>query len=200
MQFDLAALSRQFFSKTRSFLLEELNEVARTKFEEAKNELLLEVFEHPISQELDTNSSNNGPSSSQFLDGVKGNLYSFLGFQEGTNPAKELIKFLDAEIQFKPADSLIESVKSLRLKNCAAYLPARGQFDEALPLVWQPGRSWPHAIEEGISGLGYYLFIFHQASRSGRGIESPAPVRSVTFRPTLFLSPILERFRKRLKE
>lgn len=197
MNVNLPQLAKDFFNSSSNYLLNKLNEIAREKFELAKDELLAEILEHPISQELDVNSAN-ASSTSQYLSGGKGNLYSFMGFPLGYNPAQSLNSFLTDTIRFIPAKSIVQGVRSLRLKNCAATFPSRADFEEALPLFWEPGRSWVFAIEESISGLGHYLFIYSEHSRSGRGIESKVPVSNLSFRPTPYITPAIERFKNHL--
>jgi hypothetical protein len=197
MNVNFAQLTRDIFRNSKNFFLEQMNALAEQKFGEAKGELFTEILEHPVAQELNVNSALEA-SSSKYLSGAKGNLYSFIGFRAGYNPSQALIKFLDDTIRFIPATSVVEAARSLRLKNCFADFPSRSDFDAAVPLAWQPGLSWPHAIEEGISGLGHYLFIYHEESRSGKGIETPLKVNSLSFTPISFITPILERFKNRL--
>lgn len=196
MNVNLFELGKQFFENSKEFFLEKLNSAAEEKFNQAKEELLKEVYNHPISQELDINSGVGG-SNSQFLNG-RGTLFSFIGFPEGYNPIQALIKFLEERIVFVPADSIKGGVKSVVTKNCTARVPSKGDFVTALPIFWEPGRSWVYAIEEGISGLGHYLFVYSSASRSGKGIESRYLVNDISFRPVEYITPIFERFKNKL--
>jgi hypothetical protein len=61
---------------------------------------------------------------------------------------------------------------------------------------WELGRSWPIAIEQGISGLPKYLHdLSIGKSRSGEGIQVEHDVNSKEFKRTDYLTPLFNRFR-----
>ena len=66
------------------------------------------------------------------------------------------------------------------------------------PMPWAPGRSWARGIERGISGLGYYLKIKTDNSRSGLGIQSSRKVRksSSKFKNMQYISALLKKYKK----
>ena len=174
------------------YVLSDLNKRARTKFNAAFDNLISRVESHPISQEL---LQKQTLDESQFLT-VKGNLFSFLGFEASQNPVKELISFLKSTVKFRPAKQLKAQGFFGRAEAKAIY-PTREDFD-FLGLAWEPGRSWVYALEEGVNNLGYYLFVQRAASRSGKGIQSKYQVRTLQFHPIPYLTPILEQFKKEL--
>ena len=65
-------------------------------------------------------------------------------------------------------------------------------------MPWAPGRSWAKGIETGISGLGYYLKVSRDSSRSGLGIQSPRKLRrkGTRFKNTSYISALIKKYRK----
>ena len=67
------------------------------------------------------------------------------------------------------------------------------------PMPWAKNRSWAKGIESGISGLGQYLNIETKYDpphyRSTAGIQTKSKVRGGQFRPTKYISDILNRYR-----
>jgi hypothetical protein len=65
-------------------------------------------------------------------------------------------------------------------------------------MPWAPGRSWAKGIETGISGLGFYLRVQRDSSRSGLGVQTPKKIRKAgtKFRNTKYISEILKKYKK----
>ena len=65
-------------------------------------------------------------------------------------------------------------------------------------MPWATGRSWAKGIESGISGLGYYLKVSRDGSRSGLGIQSSKKVRAggVRFKNTQYISALIKQYKK----
>lgn len=193
MFIDKNGLLGSIFKQSKNFLLEKLNEFAQEKFERAKAHLLNDIENHPVSKEI---SSGQSVTSSKFLSGP-GNLFSFLGFNEGSDPVGELIDLLDEIIIFEPSTKILDR-KNLSFSAISrTYLPVDSDL-QILSLAWEPGISWVSAIEKGVSNLGYYLFVNSSASRSGKGIQVGHITRQTTFSPAPYLTPLFEKFRKDL--
>jgi hypothetical protein len=192
MTVNRAHLLADIWKGSESFMVKELNLLAREVFNEAFDNLISRVETHPISLEL---SQKQSVDESRFLS-VRGNLFSFFGFEASDNPVDELINFLKATIKFFPG-------QGMTVKGVKGYLPARATYPtrddfDLLGLSWEPNRSWVYAIEEGVNNLGYYLFVARDSSRSGKGIQSKHQIRSAQFIPTPYISPIIEQFKKEL--
>lgn len=185
-------LISSIFAQAEKAILEKVNLLALSRFNIFFADLIRDVETHPISKEINQKQSL---SKSNFLS-VDGNLFSFLGFRENQDPISDLIDFLKISIHFIPANKITVS-GLIGLIKPRATLPTKSDFN-ILSLSWEPGRSWVNAIEEGISNLGYYLFIYSAASRSGKGIQSKYPVKPANFKTVAYMTPILENFKKRL--
>ena len=170
----------------------EINRVIDQQFNKIKNEFIEEFMNHPITQEIKGGIS--ATNSSGTLGGIT-NLYSFIGFDEGTDPIRpieELLKKSNYRILFnnRSADATV-----------IFEIPTAAQIFEITPMPWAVGRSWARGIETGISGLGYYLKKTKN-SRSGLGVQSSTEqVRSgVIFKNSKYISDLINRFNKELKE
>lgn len=190
MKFNLKVTLKAIFDQAGQFFLDRSNQAGRERFERAKRQLITNVSNHPVSKELDA--GIGASNSSGTLSNGRGNLYSFLGFVAGTSPVDDLIQFLEKNINYVPAGKLTLSGFFGRGK-ATVSIPTQDQF-RVLDLPWEIGRSWPFSIEQGISNLSHYLFIRHEASRSGGAIQSKHVVSAANFKPTPYITPILEQF------
>ena len=144
---------------------------------------------HPITQELD--GGENASNISGTLGGY-GNLFSFLGFNKGTNPTTP-VKLL---IQKIILDRNIKSTANgFEIK---VNIPSKEEFAAVSRLPWEGGRSWLLDMERGISGLGSFLYGRFNASRSGGGIQSRYKYSNRTFRPVKYFSQMYNKFIRRL--
>ena len=170
----------------------EIKRVIDQEFNKIKNEFIDEFMNHPITQEIQGGIS--ATNSSNTLGGIT-NLYSFIGFDEGTDPIRpieELLKKSNYRILFNN-----RSVEATVIFD----IPTAAQIFEITPMPWATGRSWARGIETGISGLGYYLKKTKN-SRSGLGIQTTnQQIRSgVMFKNSKYISDLINRFNKELKQ
>jgi hypothetical protein len=147
-----------------------------------------EFESHPVTQELDA--GENASNISGTLGGY-GNLFSFLGFNQGFKPTAN-VKFLIKKISLS---------KNAEFKNnifkFAINIPSKEEFVIASRLPWDGG-SWLFDVERGISGLGAYLYGRFNSSRSGTAIQSKYNYSNRTFRPVKYFSKMYTKFLKRL--
>ena len=169
----------------------QVNSIIDSEFNKIKNNYIQEFINHPITQEIKGGISATNISGT--LSGIT-NLYSFIGFDEGTDPIRpieDLLNKSNYRIVFnnKATDSTV-----------IFDIPTAAQIFEITPMPWAIGRSWARGIETGISGLGYYLKKIKN-SRSGLGIQSSTEqIRTGTsFKNTRYISDLINRFSKDLK-
>ena len=81
------------------------------------------------------------------------------------------------------------------------YIPDAKEIFAVTPIPWATGRSWAKGIETGISGLGYYLKVDRDNSRSGLGIQSPRKVRKkgVKFNNISYISALIKKYKKKFE-
>ena len=135
--------------KTRQAALQKV----QARFNAAKAELITEFEESPVTQELDA-----GPAleDSRVLPGGYGNLFSFLGFMQGSKPTQPVRELLD-RIRLIQKPTLEEDRWVFRIR-----VPDKEDLDNASPMVWEAGRSWIDAVTYGIGTFSHYMFSLTQ--------------------------------------
>lgn len=141
----------------------------RDQVQKANSDLVETFLNHAITKEI---LAGPNAQNTSFTLGGYGNLYSFIGFNEGDDPISQVLSVLKKSIQFDAIEVGGDVAISISIK-----IPSREDFERisALDLPWASGKNWVFAIEEGISGLGRYLFNedgFYN-SRSYTGIQIP---------------------------
>lgn len=180
--------SNRMFSILTRNVRPKLSVIINTKFKEAKANLLSAVENHPISKDI----SSHAPS--KFLGSSSGTLYGFLGFNASqVDPVADLVHFLDEFIV------LFENPPTKRsLYSTSIRLPQKEAFNRSEFLLGWISRGWPVMIEEGVSGLPFYLNKSHPVSRSLEGFQVKNKVRAKDFTGVPYLTPLISDFRKSL--
>jgi hypothetical protein len=163
--------------------------------EEAKSNFIEQFEEHPITKEI-----QDGPeasNSSGTLNG-QGNLFSFIGFEKGSNPIAPVSNFLKNAFQVKKLKT--EIGKSKIIINYKVSYPTQKELDGLTPMPWEPGNSWLINVEKGISGFSNYINKRFSKGRSGAGVQSQENVRSSNFKPIKYVSEIVTNFLKSVKK
>jgi len=179
---NMRGLRREVDRKTKGVLTKAVRSKAEKAIERARRELVEDFLTHPITREIE-----EGPEAHNISDtlGGIGNLFSYIGFEEGSDPIAPVRAYLQRAIK-------IESIqgKNLVFKLTLA-LPSKDDIAALSPVPWAPGRSWVSAMEFGLSGLGKYLVKESPVSRSGSAIEVKAKLRSGAFKNKKYMSAIL---------
>jgi hypothetical protein len=166
-----------------------VRDIVQKEVEKEKSLFRTNFESHPVTQELDA--GENASNNSGTLGGY-GNLFSFLGFNRGSNPTAP-VKSL---IQKIALDRNVQTAKAgFKIK---INIPSKEEFAAVTRLPWESGRSWLLDIERGISGLGAYLFGRFEASRSGSGIQSKFNYSGRKFQNVKYFSEMYSKFLKKL--
>ena len=165
----------------------------RRSVESAHQKMIQEFENHPITKEI--SSGPEGYNQSGTLGGY-GNLFSYIGFEEGMDPIQPIRRLLSKTLNIK---SIPSNHKSMMMK-FLVELPSKEEIFQASPMPWASGRSWAEGIERGISGFGQYLNTQSFSSRSGEGVQTKNKVRTGGFNNTKYLSAILNNLRKHIQE
>ena len=190
-----AAKKKQFVGLARS--------AANTRFVFAKQDFIEEFDEHPVTQEL--NPENYDKEGSALVD--HGNLLTFIGFDEGSDPAGELKKYLVENIQMAPEPKISDNGKNKIFYDFKVSMPSMTQIDKEkqfeTPDNWR-STSWVSIIENGVSNAVYYVFAkseetaakFRKAgSRSGWGLQRPTKrADGGSFTPKKYISELIANF------
>mgnify|MGYP003634880781 FL=1 len=138
--------------------------------------VLAEFENHPITKEIE-----GGSSASNISDtlGGYGNLFTFIGFDSGSDPISPIRSLLAKSIKIVSLRKK-RNVLSLQLK---FSVPTREEIAAVTPSPWSTD-SWVEAVERGMSGLGRYLYSNDKnrfkTSRSGGGIEASGEIRGAS--------------------
>jgi len=166
-----------------------------TAFNKIRREMLAEFRNHPITVEI-----KNGPfaeNSSGTLGGY-GNLFSFIGFDEGTDPTENiegLLSLTRIEYNREAKDGFIMTI----------YMPTKEEIFKDTPMPWAKGRSWAEGIERGISGFGQYLnteniATYEDRIGSGQGVQANSVIRGGKFKNTSYISALIKKYLKRFQQ
>lgn len=170
---------------------EQVKQIVEEYVEKSKQEMVNEFEEHPITKEID-----GGPEAANISNtlGGAGNLFSYIGFNEGDSPTQIIKDILinDTKVENKPTIQVVG--KDLKI-NFPISGPTINEIESVTPMPFEGGRSWVRGIEKGISGFSYYIFKkYLKNSRSSTGLQTESEIRTGTFKPTTYMSGILKRF------
>lgn len=173
-------------SQASQLLRKDFEKIANENFLTLKRQMIEEFLSHPITQEI-----MNGPSSSNSSGtlGGKGNLFSFIGFNDSDKPIQPILEILEKMTLI--FDTEIKSGVQFSIN-----IPTAQEIFDATPMPWAAGRSWAKGIESGISGLGFYLYQKRKQSRSGEAIQTSVKINSgIKFSNTRYISFLLAEYR-----
>lgn len=176
--------------RERSFK-QEVKNFIKKEFEDIHKQFLANFDSHLVTQEI-----KGGPFStniSKTLGGF-GNLFTYIGFDSGSNPIKPLRELLKTyEIQYHVRKKYIY----VRVE-----IPTKEEVFTVTPMPWATGRSWARGIERGISGLGQYLVKSNRIgrSRSGYAVETKGRIRGGRFSNRPYMSALLKDYYKKIKK
>ncbi len=186
-------------------LKREADVVMKREFFDPAVETLKEEFEaHPVTEEIaggiDASNISNTLEASFKEDGEKDsspNLTSFIGFDE---PPEQVLAPILQRLDPRHRDGP-KLVYAGRDKDKLTYrYTVKGPDEEAIEastgLPWADGISWVRRIEQGIPGISHFLNV--KRGRSGGGVQVEGTLRQGRFKPTSYLSQILNNFLRRV--
>lgn len=214
---DLNAIKLQIATQKGSVdaITRNLDVIAEKKITEAKNELIEEFINHPVSQEIE-----DGPEAENIsgtLNG-KGNLFTFIGFPIGEKPVEEVVGILDTiqidkKIQGRTRQGRFKAGGDNLLFDYSIIAPSKEYLADQTPLPWEPTKSWLFGIEQGIAGFTSYIY-WKKAGRSTQGLQAndgrdkngqfngsgkPIKLRDGRFNNIPYFSAIYNNFIKKFK-
>jgi hypothetical protein len=170
----------------------EFRAIAADFLNEKKKELMDEFNEHPVTVEIEKGS--NAQNVSNTLAG-RGNLFSFIGFDESFDPISPVRRVLDS---IRLSSSRPQQGRNGVIK-FNVLTPSRQELESVTKMPWESGRSWLYDIERAISGVGNYLYGKFKNSRSGTGVQVENNVNSATFIPVKYFGSMMQKFMQKLK-
>jgi hypothetical protein len=85
------------------------------------------------------------------------NLFSFLGFEDGSNPVAELIALLKNKNNIKVDNGRFEFRPFISKYTFKIRVPSEKDIKSVTPLHWGKGKSWISAVEKGLTNAVNYL-------------------------------------------
>lgn len=174
---------------------------ATTRFVFAKSAMIEAFNEHPVTQEIEAGTTAQGGLLS------KGNIFSFIGFNQGDEPTEKLRSYLESNVRMETSPKFIQNQRNVvyqfnvRVPNLNDIY-SNSQF--RTPDNWSTD-SWPALIEKGINNFSYYVFLlvgnFSSGSRSGTGLQNTKSKNGSAGKALgiPYLSDVLSRFRSYFK-
>lgn len=157
--------------------------------------------EHEVTREI-----QGGKSSVNITNtlGGRGNLFTFIGFTEGSDPISPVRSVLLNTIKLVKQTSFAQAGGKIKVKTKIKFPSSTlADFRNVAELPRQGG-SWVKGIENGISGFGSYIY-WKYAGESGKGLQAKtrdgetAVLRGGDYKPTRYLSEIIEIYTKEIK-
>jgi hypothetical protein len=178
-------------SKMASLIRKEVRAIVEEYVEKSQDEMVSEFLNHPVTKEID-----NGPEASNISStlGGQGNLFSYIGFEEGSEPTESVKEILENSVKVSTRPEISVNGKNIKI-NFPVSGPTISEIESETPMPFEGGKSWVSGVEKGISGFSYYVFRkFIKNSRSSTGIQAEPQVRTGSFKPSPYLSVILKKF------
>jgi hypothetical protein len=197
MGVNIISLREEISRQADKFIRPKMSVILNDAFIDAKEEMLQEFDDDDVTQEL-----NAGPEldNSQFIDTkTGGNLYSFLGFDAGDEPAEELRDIIDKQTtKGRVTKTIKDDVIQYSLD---VKVPSISDIESQTRTLSWTTRSWVNAIQRGIGGFPSYVFkaLGFKNSRSGTALEAKNPIRDGSFEPVNYISKILNNFKNNVK-
>jgi len=191
---DKKRLQKNIFNDGQRIIKSMIYPIVEAKINAAQKEMIEEFQNHPVTKEI---SAGENASNSSGLLGGYGNLFSFIGFDQGSDPIGSLDSIFKRKIDF-----VLKSTNDRGGFSIIINYPSQQSLEASAQVKWMGGRSWIDGIEKGISGLDSFLYMDAgiKNSRSGSGIQSKNKIRGVTQNKTPYVSEILDKFKNRLTQ
>tara|TARA_R110000765_G_scaffold14030_1_gene41428 strand:- start:639 stop:1271 length:633 start_codon:yes stop_codon:yes gene_type:complete len=138
-----------------------------------------------------------GPSASNTSGtlGGYGNLFSFIGFNQGSDPTSLIETIFEQKFDFK-----VRRISATGRYKIAFYIPSIEEIYALTPMPWASGSSWVDGIEKGISNVGSFLYSSSGfgSSRAGTGLQAKNKSSGVSFKNTSYVTRLLNNFKRTL--
>jgi len=168
---------------------------ALAKFNVIKREELNNFRNNEISSEI--NEGNQAEHKAGILE--EGNLFSFLGFEEGSKPVLELTEKLNRSIKISKGFTMVEKGNRVTY-SFPIEIPSLEEIEDATPSPGIVGRSWVREIEGGITGISRYVYYkFFRGGRSKTGLQSRKKAPNDRASGIPYVSELLKNLKERFK-
>ena len=155
---------------------------------------LKELNEHEVTKELEKGPSGGGSS----LLGGRGNFFGFLGFYPGQQPVTIIREAFRNSIKVRNKKGKLKKLSATSFSwEFDIDIPSPADIYKETPLEWS-SRSWVRGIEKGITNATKTVFLDSERSRSGVALQTTRNIGFINFRPTPYVTEILDKLKKQL--
>lgn len=167
--------------------------LAGARLREAKRDAIEYIENHPVTRSLSNKTGGDGGGLIP-----KGSLYGFLGFNEGSDPARELLDIMNDKISL---GNIKRKTKRGGLFDIEVNFPSLEEVAQEVEDLEWTADSWIDLIENGISGYRNFYRGKAKNSRSGGGIQVKKDLRTWDGEtlPTIYYSGAESRFLRKIK-
>lgn len=173
-----------------------LETTAQRKLQNAKRELLSEFENDPVTKAIDAQEAGGNAGLLP-----NGSLWGFFGFEDGSQPAREVRGILEREVYIqRQSQPIVRGGKEVTQKFTINYV-SPSELEQNTQLSWGGG-SWIRGVENGLSGLARFIYWLPNAlgGRSGAGVQAKRNIRAAdTNTPKDYTTGMIERFLARIK-
>jgi hypothetical protein len=177
--------------------------LAKERAAKIKKEVIEDFNNHPVTKEV-----AQGPKGmSSHLLGGSGNLFGFLGFEQGSKPVMILREALRNSFEVNRQKMRVTSLKkNVFTVEFDVSIPTDQQIDSVTPLPWTT-KSWVKGVEKGITNYSKTIFqprkgvgsLYQTHSRSGVALQTDRSINFIKFTPTPYITEILKKARRKLR-
>lgn len=197
--------------KNGSFITAAYNQANKDFQTKQKRELLNDFDNHPVTKELIA-----GPNTeSSYLS--NGDLFSFIGFEDGENPTAPIREILEKETNLRKSSLGARYTPGRITYSFPVESPSIAEIENITPTPFQTSKSWVRMIERGANGLGYYIRKFlskgetedpgklkyiEEKSMSGGGMQLKNDRQNPVTMPSRisYITEIYQKFKQRLNK
>lgn len=192
---EIAKQSKPIFAKIKPLM--------EASFERRKETLLNQFDNDEVTQALSAAALDSSIDDGIVNTAQGGNLYTFIGFNQGDDPAAALRDVLEKDIKL----NLSQTKRDVRDTTIVFTTPVRiptlatihKKMADLVPIKEWTNRGFTDLIERGVTGFQRYLFDgdrMVKGSRSGHAIQVKGwNIRGNGFRGIEYVSKILRKFR-----
>ncbi|HIL25947.1 MAG TPA: hypothetical protein EYG21_00915 [Nitrospinaceae bacterium] len=179
-----------------------VDKVIKRRVAGLKGVTMQEFDRHPVTKEIQAGANSTNVSNTL---GGKGNLFTFIGFYNSTDPIGPVREVLKSNLNLVSRQKAKRGTKGVEFYRYQLTIPTLESFRLVARMPWESGNSWVIGVERGISGFSNYMYFtrgggrFSGSSRSGKALQSKKAINAGTFSPTLYMTEILNNYRNRLR-
>lgn len=204
MKINFKVIRNQTAKQAGSAIEKRADEQLNKKYLKAREIFFKELLEDDISKEL--MAGNEAPNYSKTMS-REGNLFSFFGFEEGSEPVKKLIEYLEERIYQTPS-KIVRGRKNITVRGGVEYPSLETIEDADIGEITgdYESRGWIYGVRRGHPNYGRYIFeiieeLRSDASRSGTGLQLKGTVQGGSFYPrNTYISQQIQNFRRNLNK